>query len=105
MPDHVVVFVTAESEVQARDIGRALVERRLAACANLAPVQSIFAWQGQIEAAEQDKTEAAALLSRALLVARDAALSPPLRRARLAELEDDFLREHAHYRARLHAEC
>jgi hypothetical protein len=50
-------------------------------------------------------TEAAALLSRALLVARDDALSPPLRRARLAELEDDFLREHAHYRARLHAVC
>lgn len=51
MSDYMVVFVTAESEAQAQRIGRALVERRLAACANLAPVQSIFAWQGQLETA------------------------------------------------------
>ncbi len=50
-------------------------------------------------------TEAAWLLSQALGVAGDATLPPPARRARLAELEDDFLREHAHYRARLNAEC
>ena len=51
MSDYLITFVTAESEEQARQIGRALVERRLAACVNLAPVTSLFAWEGQIEQA------------------------------------------------------
>jgi hypothetical protein len=44
---------------------------------------------------------AAAMLVRAGAVAAQAGLDPPARRARLAELEDDFLRENGHYRARL----
>lgn len=49
MSDHLVVFVTAGSEAEARQIGSALVERKLAACANLTPVQSIFMWEGQAQ--------------------------------------------------------
>lgn len=45
----VVVFVTASSEEEARMIGRRVVERRLAACANILPgIRSIFRWQGQV---------------------------------------------------------
>lgn len=42
------VYVTAASEEEARRIGRALVEEKLAACANILPVQSIYRWQGKI---------------------------------------------------------
>lgn len=48
------VYVTAANEGEARKIGHALVEDRLAACANILPgVQSIYHWQGKItESAE-----------------------------------------------------
>ena len=45
-----VVFVTAPSEAEAARIGRALVEERLAACANIAgQIRSIYRWQDAIE--------------------------------------------------------
>jgi periplasmic divalent cation tolerance protein len=44
-----VVLMTAPSADVAASIGRALVEERLAACANIVPaVRSIYAWQGKI---------------------------------------------------------
>jgi periplasmic divalent cation tolerance protein len=51
----VIVFVTAPDEQTAAAIGRALVEERLAACANLlGPIRSIYRWEGAVEdAAEQ----------------------------------------------------
>lgn len=49
MTDCVVVLITAPSVEQAESIGRALVESRLAACANIVPgLKSIFHWQGQV---------------------------------------------------------
>ena len=45
----VVVFVTCGSEDEALKIGRALVEERLAACANMvSPLRSIYRWEGNI---------------------------------------------------------
>lgn len=45
-----VVFITVPSEAEAARIGRALVEERLAACANIAgEIRSIYRWQGAIE--------------------------------------------------------
>ena len=47
--DEIVVFVTTSSEEEAGRIGRDIVERRLAACANiLGPIRSIFRWEGQV---------------------------------------------------------
>ncbi len=44
------LYVTAESEEQAREIGRGLVERRLAACANVIPrTTAIFWWEGKVQ--------------------------------------------------------
>ena len=46
-----VLFANAE---EAERIGRAMVEQRLAACVNLvAPVRSIYRWQGAIEQADE----------------------------------------------------
>ena len=44
------VYVTAPDADAARRIGRALVEERLAACANvLGPITSIFRWDGKVQ--------------------------------------------------------
>lgn len=58
------IYVTAANPEQAKAIGEALVKERLAACANiLAPVSSIYWWQGEVqrdtEAVLIAKTEAA----------------------------------------------
>lgn len=51
---HVVVFVTASSAEEAGRIGRALVDERLAACANVVPgVASTYWWQGRVEDARE----------------------------------------------------
>ena len=48
------VYMTAGSLEEARRIGRELVESRLAACVNILPgMQSIYRWEGKIEAADE----------------------------------------------------
>ena len=48
--DFVVVLVTAGGAEEATRIGRALVEERLAACANVVgPMVSIYRWKGAVE--------------------------------------------------------
>lgn len=43
------LYVTAADAEQAKTIGVALVEERLAACVNiLAPMESIYRWQGKV---------------------------------------------------------
>ena len=52
--EFVVVLVTAGSPEEAVRIGRALVEERLAACANVVgPIRSIYRWQGEVEDAAE----------------------------------------------------
>ena len=52
--NHVVVLVTGPSTDEAERIGRALVEERLAACANLIPsISSAYWWKGKIEEATE----------------------------------------------------
>ncbi len=49
------VLVTAGSEDEAAKIAKALVEERLAACANIVPkIRSIYRWEGKV----QDEAEA-----------------------------------------------
>jgi len=44
------VYITASGREEAERIGAALVEARLAACANvIAPMHSLYWWQGAIE--------------------------------------------------------
>ena len=55
MTDKIVVLVTCGSLKEGRRIARALVEARLAACANVLPtsVESIYRWKGNVEAAKE----------------------------------------------------
>jgi periplasmic divalent cation tolerance protein len=48
-----IIYITAGDLTEARKIGRILVEERLAACANLFPITSIFRWKGNIDEASE----------------------------------------------------
>ena len=72
MTTAVVVLSTAGSQEEAERIATALVEERLAACVNLvAPITSIYRWQGAVERAAEvllviktRRTSAARLIAR-----------------------------------------
>jgi periplasmic divalent cation tolerance protein len=54
MTDKKIVLTTTGSQDEARKIARALVERHLAACVNIvAPVESVYRWQGKVESAQE----------------------------------------------------
>lgn len=53
MNDHLVVFITAKDKAEARRIARKLLQKKLAACVNFIPVESMFAWEGEIQ--EEDE--------------------------------------------------
>lgn len=59
------VYITARNEEEARNIGRKLVEEKLAACANIHPIISIYRWQNQVV---EDKEAALILKTRADLI-------------------------------------
>ena len=49
-----IVLVTCGSMAEARKIGRAVVEKKLAACANIVPgMESIYRWKGKVERARE----------------------------------------------------
>jgi len=49
MTQAVLVYITHENEARARALGRALVEARLAACANIfGAMTPIFRWEGEV---------------------------------------------------------
>jgi periplasmic divalent cation tolerance protein len=51
---HCWVYMTTASDDEARRIGRALVEERLAACANVIPgMSSIYWWQGKVDEGQE----------------------------------------------------
>jgi len=51
---YVVVFITAETLGQGREIADVLVAEKLAACVNIVPqVQSKFWWRGKIDSANE----------------------------------------------------
>ncbi len=48
------IFTTVDDEAKARELAGALVETRLAACAQvLGPMHSTYWWQGQVERAQE----------------------------------------------------
>jgi len=52
--DVTLIYVTAPDVAAAQAIGRAIVAERLAACANILPgMQSLYWWQGKLEAASE----------------------------------------------------
>src|SRR5229473_2766874 len=74
-----IVLVTCASVAEARRIGRSVVEKKLAACANiLAGVESIYRWKGKVERARE-----------VLVVMKTTA-------ARVRELEREVKRRHSY---------
>jgi periplasmic divalent cation tolerance protein len=55
MTGKIVVLVTCGSAKEARKIARAVVEQRIAACANIVttPVHSVYRWKGKVESAKE----------------------------------------------------
>ncbi|WP_135606060.1 divalent-cation tolerance protein CutA [Methanococcoides sp. NM1] len=45
---HIIVYITAGSMDEARMLGKELVSRRLAACANIHPINSIYMWNDKM---------------------------------------------------------
>lgn len=51
---HIVIFVTASNNKEARKIAKALIGNKLAACVNiLDKIKSFFWWQGKINKADE----------------------------------------------------
>ncbi len=46
-------YVTAPDRRAAKRIARTVLDRKLAACANLLPAESLYWWEGQIEEAKE----------------------------------------------------
>ena len=53
MGEAVLILVSCADCHEAARIGRALVERRLAACVHLRPHSTIYRWRGQVEEASE----------------------------------------------------
>lgn len=49
----IAVVTTLASREQALAMARALVERRLVACAQIAPIASVYRWQGEVQQEEE----------------------------------------------------
>jgi periplasmic divalent cation tolerance protein len=74
-----IILVTCGSMAEARKIGRAVVEKNLAACANIVPgMESIYRWKGNVERARE-----------VLLLIKTSA-------TRLRELEREVKRQHSY---------
>jgi len=50
---HVVIQTTVDSRESAAMIAERVIESRLAACAQVMPIRSIYRWKGKVEEAEE----------------------------------------------------
>ncbi len=48
-----IVYITAGDLQEAKRIGRKLIQERLAACANVFPIDSIYRWKNNIEETQE----------------------------------------------------
>ncbi|MFQ5906329.1 MAG: divalent-cation tolerance protein CutA [bacterium] len=44
-----IIYTTTDSDQEAEKISKELLEKRLVACANIFPINSLYWWQGKIE--------------------------------------------------------
>ena len=47
------IYITTANEREAKKIAEVLVREKLAACANIFPIESIYRWHGKIEKAKE----------------------------------------------------
>jgi periplasmic divalent cation tolerance protein len=51
--DYIVLLITTGSHQEAQKISRRLLERRKVACVNIAPVDSAFWWESELDSAQE----------------------------------------------------
>jgi periplasmic divalent cation tolerance protein len=52
--ENVVIYITAGTDEEAREVAQVLLEKRKAACVNILPrVRSIFWWQDKLDSAQE----------------------------------------------------
>ena len=44
----ILVYITIKNEQEAKTIAKALIEKKLIACANIFPITSLYMWQGKL---------------------------------------------------------
>ena len=44
----ILIYITCPNKKEAKKIGQALVEKRLAGCVNIFPIEAIYWWEGKI---------------------------------------------------------
>ena len=47
------IYITCKDKVEAKKISKHLLEKRLIACANIFPIESMYWWKGEIEEANE----------------------------------------------------
>ena len=52
-PAYIVLFITTETDTEARHIAKLLLEQRKAACVNITGVDSFFWWEGKVDSARE----------------------------------------------------
>lgn len=73
----IVITTTLPGQAEATVIASRLVEERLAACVQLAPITSVYRWEGAIETADEVRLDCKTVEDRAdALAARLASLHP-----------------------------
>ena len=45
----ILLYITCKDKKQAKDISKHLLEKRLVACTNIHPIESIYWWKGKIQ--------------------------------------------------------
>ncbi len=45
----ILVYITCKDQKQAKDISKHLLDKKLIACANLHPIESMYWWKGKIQ--------------------------------------------------------
>ena len=63
--DYSIIYVTTPNRKESKKIARSLVEEKLAACANILPIESVYRWKGKIV---EEKEDAMLIKTRARLV-------------------------------------
>lgn len=51
----ILVCTTVDTQAAAEAMARALVDKQLAACVHIEPIQSVYRWQGQVQQAHEFK--------------------------------------------------
>ncbi|BAF72282.1 divalent-cation tolerance protein CutA [Sulfurovum sp. NBC37-1] len=48
-----IVTTTIDNEARAREMGRAMLEAKLIACAQLYPIESLYCWEGSLDESKE----------------------------------------------------